>query len=158
MSNILDSALDMVRRDINYEAEEPDKDVWQTYAESIKGGGDCEDMCLAMRQVLLDKGFRDREMQLVGGTLKRWRHKGEAHMVLQVIYDAKSYVLDPLLRNPVRVTEYFNKYMDIFATLTRNGLYFYRNGEISTNPVCTRDEDPRWAGYQKQLKIERGEG
>lgn len=156
--SILDSALDMVNRDIDHEDEEPDKDVWQTYPQSIDNGGDCEDKCLAMRQVLLDKGVPDYAMSLVGGRLMRGRSRGENHMVLKVLYCAQLFILDPMLRNPIDCSRYMKKRMAPFAELTINGLFFYRNRTIGKFPVCTRDEDPRWAGYQNQLKIERGEG
>lgn len=148
--SILDSALDMVRRDINYEAEEPNKDIWRTYAESIKNGGDCEDMCLAMYQTLLAKGVLDEDMSLVGGKITTFRNRGEDHMVLEVYFDKGLAILDPRLSRPVNGEKYYRKYLQDHSSLSDEGLF------VGGIKWFERGLDPRWQRYQAQLKKERG--
>ena len=154
--SILDSALDMVRRDINYEAEEPNQDVWRTYAQSIRFGGDCEDMCLAIYETLLVKGIVDDDMVLTGGKIKSRRNRGEDHMVLHVVTIADGelhdFVLDPRFNSPMSSEKYFKRYMDAHSRLDSRGLY------VNDQRWFDRDLDSRWKRYQAQLKIERGEG
>ena len=135
MKDLLKSTLTMIRDDIEYEAEEPNADVWQTYAESISNGGDCEDMVLAMYEVLLAKGFSDFDLCFVAGKLHR---SGEMHMVLEI---EDTYVLDPNQRKPIRSEKYFNRYMDSTYAVSQPGVFI--NGKF----LCERDQLPKWQRY-----------
>jgi len=137
MKDLLKSTLTMIRDDIEYEAEEPNADVWQTYAESIANGGDCEDMVLAMYEVLLLKGYPEDSMSFIAGKLTR---SGEMHMVLEV-GEWGEYILDSNQRKPINSDKYYRRYMERTYSVNSDGLSI--NGKF----LCTRDQLPKWQRY-----------
>jgi len=137
---ILVSTMLMVDSDIPYEAIPAGEDQWQTYSESInKGFGNCNDVVIAMYSVLLQKGVPDEVMALVAGRLKRGRHRGEYHMVLQV----EDMILDSLKRKPMEADRYFDRYMDEEFRLNPDGLF------VKGKFWMTRDMHPEWNRIQE---------
>ncbi|PHQ81748.1 MAG: hypothetical protein COB66_01365 [Coxiella sp. (in: Bacteria)] len=145
------SAFEMVMSDISYKRELPGKDIWQTYAESIKKGADCEDLKLAMRQALLLKGYKDQNIQLIAGRLLRGRYKGEMHMVLRVVDHGQVWILDSLLSRPKPFESYMDRYLKEEYLLSHTGLYYHGH------KFMERDLVPKWQRYQRILREEMSE-
>lgn len=137
---ILLSTMIMVDSDIEYVAVPVgEKDVWKTYSQSINEGANCNDIVIAMYTVLLGKGVPDEAMALVAGRLKRGRHRGEYHMVLQV----EDMILDSLRRSPMEANRYFDRYMDEEFRLNPDGLF------VKGKFWMTRDMHPEWNRIQE---------
>lgn len=137
---ILLSTMIMVDSDLEYVAVPAgEKDIWKTYSQSIEEGSNCNDVVIAMYTVLLQKGVPDESMALVAGRLKRGRHRGEYHMVLQV----EDMILDSLRRSPMEADRYFDRYMDEEFRLNPDGLF------VKGKFWMTRDMHPEWNRIQE---------
>lgn len=94
------------------------KDYWQTPEEfRANGGGDCEDFAIAKYFDLLALGFKDSEMMIVVGLLKKTQ---ELHAVLRVTVDGQEYILDSFYPDEVKEGEHMRKIME-FYEINRQG-------------------------------------
>ena len=79
-----------VDREIEYKAEAPGRNEWQTPEETMSlGTGDCEDLQMLKRKRLMDADLiRGEDAVMLQGD-----YRGTGHAVLQINYHGKKYLV-----------------------------------------------------------------